>query len=698
MKIQINKSEKNYFVILSCIIVALLGFFYTLWPIAFTTHDDILNYAFSQTTGLISDAVYVAKSVGRWHFIITAPLSRLPYIFDNYYIYKMICYLSITFVIYALWQLMYKHTNKEYALLTVILFIGMAQIDNQHNLFVSYPLGLTIPIGFALLSLSKIIDYYNTKKLRDAVFSAVLLFVATVLYEVFILYSVIIFTIAFMYNYKKSKVINSIIKSLIELKYHIIIMSLYLAAYILFRIYYPSTYDGNNIVITSIKDSLTSMLKYANGLFPLLTSLKTIRNIGIHDSLSLLSFLDFFKAAVITMGFILAVRMNKTIELGKRKMFIIVSLMGIFLSVFLICLTSKYVMWAKAGATGYVPTFYSYFFIIIFIILILSIFNQYFVKKKLYLIFLGGGIFISCLITSVNNNFYSKGFHEQLIRYEMFDKALATDFFKGISDDSIIYIPEYTGIHSIMSFTEIYASMYSDKKLTFTNKLEELNFEKPNYMIHFNGDSKTVLMGKIDQNLRSDKVILLSNADLEHKSIILSKYESGPINYLSKKNNYGNIAFLPIYEKNIYEVVIESENIKIEDSYIVNGLLKENTMVNVEFLTGFYGEEKWEERTVYWSDNESILSIRNNLDTSMEVKFNFSTSTLSEEGIMNIYQNEKLIYTCDISNRDILIDFNLILEPGINNIKLVSDNIPMTGDGRNLAFYVADLSATPIEK
>ena len=152
-----------------------------------------------------------AKNQGRYQFYFNFRVSFIPYIFNNFIIYKII---SAGFVILTFISsfILIKRINLNLAYLFLLLLLVLYPSTLEHNLIMSYPVFLQIPWLCLMLALEfflQSLENKNYTKLKLLI-SAFLLYIAILPYEQFIIYFVLFFLLSYFYknlNYEYKQII-----------------------------------------------------------------------------------------------------------------------------------------------------------------------------------------------------------------------------------------------------------------------------------------------------------------------------------------------------------------------------------------------------------------------------------------------------------------------------------------------------------
>jgi len=664
----ISKNE-NFILYLGIIFIA-FSFFLLIREIALVTHDDIkgyLNIRNMSISSYLKMSFVGSKNIGRIFQPASFFLSYIVYKPNNIILYKIIFYIYICFSVIPLWYLIYTHIDKKISILAVLFFFTFAQIDHQHNLFISYP-GMQIFIGLAILSIERLLAYYKERRINTLVWSSIFLFVSTIMYEIFILYSIILFIISMYYTLKNIKNIKSVIYSLYDLRFHIILMVLFLSIYIFGRLTASGSYEGSIVKVENIKNSLKVLLTLSLGLFPLNSFLHLSKYNNILSYVKYLDLLSISKAIITSFIFITVVCKAKIISFKNFRLICIISVIGMILPNILLAITPKYNNWVNNSTYSYVSSFYSYFAIIVFLSIVSVFIYQKIDFKKTILGILSIVIFLVSVCTDINNKINAVGFSMELNKYKNFDKAVSSEYFKNIENGSVIFVPEFTGIHNVINSLNDVTFIYSpDKTFKFTNEINDLKYNRPTYLLKYSNSSNTIHIAPIyNNNMLSDEMMVISLFPLEKKNLILEMEKKGIVSIDGFSKIYDN-NIIPLNNIHNDSLLIRGEKIDVLRSGIFQlNLISNSKKYSVQnsfdgaLLSGWSGIEQW---GVWSNGNIALLGFTMKEKENMVINLNFHL--YPNPTIFSISINGKKINSYNISGSQELsihLDNNLLVE------------------------------------
>jgi hypothetical protein len=680
--------KNSKFIYFGTIFVALV-FFIIIREVALTTHDDIAVYLLFRKYGFIS---VIKKSMGysmrggRLFQFTGGFTSYLPHIINNILIYKIVFYTYISFSVISLWYLLYAHLDKKIALLAVLLFFTFAQIDQQHNAFVSFA-GYQLPIGFIFLSIERLCYYYKNGKKSSLLSSGILFIIPTILYETFIMFSLMLFIISIMHTYKKERKNMCIIDTLYDLRLHIILGAVYLILYFLGRLNSITTYSGATFKIINIKYSLMALIDYSTGLFPLNSFWRVVRH---YDFWAYMDFLSIQKAIASSLVFIIIIKQINKIKIKKIAAVGGLAVLGVILPVTLICFTPYYVN--SNINQGYYSTgnsYYSYFFIVVFLSIVCVLLYQTIKFKKILLFFLCVSVFSVSLFTDINNKFFANFFVSTLNRYRVFDKMVSSEYFLNIENGADIYAPDFIGIHNYMP--SLNEAVPEGKHYNFTNNLNILNYDKPTYILKYDVNSKSMLTGLIDSDVRTDEIMIVSITPLESKSVVIIKDKSGILNIENCDDKiYNTTAIIPLGNIKADNLLLRGENIQILNCGLVLGNIEGGVDTDLIWTNGFSYLENNGFFNWRWCDKKGALEV-NNLSGDLKIKLSGTFLTTHEEVSTISIKTDDFSENFTVNINGTYFEIDLHIKHGINTIEFLTEDTKQVyapGDDRSMYFRI----------
>ena len=212
--------------------------------IAFTGGDDpFIALDHLEKGGLIEAAYKQAQGQGRFYLILTWFLSEFSYYFGFEWasFIKIISTLALFSAYFILIARLFGKKFSIFNSLIVLLFFDWwgGDFNIIHNSPLWYSSGTTF------LIISFIVFIKELEKSSENYIKSIIFFgIAILFYEIFLLY-VIIYPLAYLIYFKLPLNYQSALTLIKKFKYLFILVIIYLTAYLSFRFYFPSLYEGN---------------------------------------------------------------------------------------------------------------------------------------------------------------------------------------------------------------------------------------------------------------------------------------------------------------------------------------------------------------------------------------------------------------------------------------------------------------------
>ncbi|MCQ2416403.1 MAG: hypothetical protein MJ071_01170 [Oscillospiraceae bacterium] len=483
--------------------------FYQIYPIIFATHDDMVHYTVAKSGHLWREAFEAAKRSRisqLWNYFLVS----VPFFGDKVWFYKAIAYATFWFDIFSGWLLLKNHVSRSFADLSAILVVSWACISNYHNLLISYAFCHQLPIAFLFLSLNAYGNYLKDNSRKAVIRSAVYLLLACMIYEAFVA-ALLLFAVWAMIDEGKRQhksYFSFLQKASRKILPQLSLLSVYLIIYYGWRILYPTQYDGVTVSFKEPFMSMATALFYGISFFPVTAIMDYAKNnvIGLKEVWHALS-LPAWIVSGLTAG-VFGVLLPK-IKIGKEKMtrLSILSFLGIFVPVLVISLSEKYPEWVRVRAIGYLPSYYSYFFLVAFLLTVMvrlyHSFSERYNQRTVHGI-LVAGVFCITLTANVVTSLWRPFFDVLSLRYRNFDYVVSSDTAMALDEEWQYYAPDNPGIHSNSYYTMKYLQLYNPSEVTFWSKEEQLQDEKRIFCVRMPISYSWAVMGEVDTDLCTD--------------------------------------------------------------------------------------------------------------------------------------------------------------------------------------------------
>lgn len=538
-RINLNK-EKIFYLVCFCFCALML--FYKLYNVMFAVHDDMRIYTLVKNGRLIDDAIGSAKCTGRISHIWNHLLLGLPFAADKVWFYKLFQYGTILFNIGGLHLLLSKHFSKRLAALSSVLSIAFLSISHWHSLVIAYALCHQLPIGLLLLSLHFYLNYMEKRRKRDMVYCCLLYLPACMIYEAFTLALIIYgFTAMYLNKGKYKKWFDYFKRCFFDVLFPFLTALLYVIVYFSWKKAHPvaSVYDGTDFYITEPFLSIRASIKYSTGVFPFTIFENIIRStpIGIKGFITTVGVFGFIKGIIVALATAMLIKKN---NLNKNSLLLlIISASGTIVPTILIGFTAKYLKWNnERNINGYVPSFYSYFFLIALICVIgICIYNLMKDKrmKQIFIICAAFLTFAASITADFNNGIMKPHYERQFLKCKVFDMTVSDELSK-LTEATDFYIPDNIGINTSEVYTEDYIKIYVKTPVNVIMDKQIPDFENPTVCLRYNESYEAGIYGVIDSDYRTDSLKVITPLLNSLQAIVVATSDGGTVRFENVKN------------------------------------------------------------------------------------------------------------------------------------------------------------------
>ncbi len=512
-KALLNK-EKIFYII--CFSLCTLMLIYNTYNIMFAVHDDMRIYTLVRNGELFENAFYSANTTGRITHLWNHLLLGLPFVSDKVWFYKLFSYGSLLFDIGALYLLLSRHFDKRFAALSSLLVISFSSISHWHSLFISYSFCHQIPLGFFILSVHFFLNYKKEYRKKDMILCCVCCLFSCMIYEAFTFAVAMYICISMYLNKEKTGCKRDYFKKTFkDTIAPFTVVLIYIIVYFVWKQTRDISfaYDGTAIDISNPVLSLKVVFKYSLGAFPYIIFINHYSG-GFEGLINTLMNVRIPQMITSFLSAVVAVMLLKKINLDKKRILLfIIALQGTLLPVVIIGFTSKYIDWStEYNIWGYLPSFYSYFFLITFICLIFVFIYNFFnnkIVKKLICLCVFFVVFGLSLIAYINNYNLKPHYISQYMRCRVLN-AVATDELPLLTEESDLYVPESIGIHSSNEYTDDFLNTETYVPVHSVISGQIPDFINSTYCLRFNENNDTGLFGCIDERYTADSLKVIT--------------------------------------------------------------------------------------------------------------------------------------------------------------------------------------------
>lgn len=475
------------------ILTLLFCFFYLTRSVIFSVEEEYGLYYIVQKGDFFLWLNDIAHETGRITFYVLCWFWAGP-MFLGPVAYKICLCIFVGLDLLVFFRLLYVHVNRQFAFFCTALLIPLLQINDQHNLLITYAY-LHVPFILILLSIHFLIDYGKGKKGYSAVlWSALCNFVASFFQENFVLFYVSCFLILFFYE-KEKHFFKRCLHALWELRFHVLGGIVFLAAYFLFRASCAgSSYSGNTPNFSQPLNSLIVLFTFLTGLFPG-TTFYHLRN-ALPD-LNLLAFIDWKNVVIILISTIfvcyLLYKMPRfSMPIPLAFLFIINAVLACLLHSF----SQQYLDWVIHGDTyAYVPSFYAYIFLSVPpTLLLVYLYSR--VRKKLRPFFIGIFALLYAtfsILVAASNRYYTWIYHEHYEHYSNYEELFQTLNYEEFDPEAQILVTDPDPLVLLNNVQQCMTTVhYNAFFFQFTRNIGEINAEKGYYILSYENNEASI--------------------------------------------------------------------------------------------------------------------------------------------------------------------------------------------------------------
>jgi hypothetical protein len=460
----------------------------------FVSADDVESYMNALKNIYWGDAPNQAHFFGRFYFLFTQPLYTLPYITGNIQLTKIIniifllgCFITSSYILKVIFK------SHWIGYLFFLLSITFVSFRSANNPVLSYPVYFSGSFLLILLSFYNALIYNESGK-RIQYISSILLYVFGLLfYEIYFMYLPLLIFIIGLKPFREGKTFSDkIFRSLKNTYPYFIIGIAYLAAYFIYRIYYPGNYYGTTFTEKiTLADSWLVIKNMARGGYPLYFffngqgMLRDQSLLLLGHKNNVLYVLQHAQIVWIVKGLIIAglfALFIKELKLPKIRTTIslaIIFLLFIYIPNIPLSISDKYVSLMKCcGMNFYITTFFSFFAIIPLLIILITLY-KYFKGKLLNMFFtvlFSIIIFISSILTDYVNQACINDMKIPATTFSFMDRYFKTEEFKSLPNNACIYAPNLYNFSSNISY--VYGQTFKWTDYAFLKFHEGANFTK----------------------------------------------------------------------------------------------------------------------------------------------------------------------------------------------------------------------------
>lgn len=538
MKVKSGNFKPEKILYFFTLIFSAVFLFWNIHSIMFAVHDDILIYSIVKQGRLVDFALNAVRQ-GRITHLWNTFLLGIPFAADSQNIYNIFRFSSFIFDAAGMYILLKNHTETNFARISLLILFSSVCLSPYHNLLTAYAFCHQISIGILLFSVDSYLCYLKSGKKFRLISASVLLLIASMIYEAFTVFIILYAAAAIIKNKNPRTGKINIKKFFNDFIVPFSVISVYVIFYFTWQQIYPISYDGNLIYLSEPFLSLKTVYDFSVSFSPVYQffELCTIHKMSFYEFASLITLGSLAKAMLVS--FVFFSLMPRISFRNYGSLILLFSAPAIFMPNIITGFTEKYVNWKRRGDSGYLSSFYSYFFLIIFLLAVVCMIYMHIKDhkgQKIFLCFITAAVFILCIFSDVTTDVWKNHYTTQFLKYRCFDAAVSSEFVTGLDSGTEIYIPDNTGIHSDMKLTEEYAGIYTNKQHSFHTNINELDFAEKTVCMRYKSEYNIMIMAYTDKNLYAEKIHIAIPDNNSRLTLVMSLSDGSITEYKNVKN------------------------------------------------------------------------------------------------------------------------------------------------------------------
>ena len=157
--------------------------------------------------------------------------------------------------------------------------------------------------------------------------------------------------------------------------------------------------------------------------------------------------------------------------------------------------------------------------------------------------------FAGCL-TEINNEYYENKLTDRAKDIQCYLGFIEGPVFGKLNRDDIVYVYGYNGVNNIIRNDQEYLrAVFHDEAPHLVTDIQELDLSGKEYCLYRNDKDNAVYFGKIDPDMRTSRVLVVSQDELTEKSLWIGRTlpQSGDIFVNNEwKGIYSGDAVVPL--------------------------------------------------------------------------------------------------------------------------------------------------------
>lgn len=685
--------------------------------VGFTTQDDAQTSLYGNSEFFVA----VAQNQGRYAYLWAGYVAQLPYVFDNptwLFATKALGFCFLLFSIF--WTSGVIFESSDFARLHISLFIVLIQNGWSHNLLTSYPFLFNVTASCFVISLGFFKRSLDTGSRADRLIAAVTFGVSVG--EIFVGLILIFLCLAWgSTSGKQQQSVTSRFTDTVKLTQPIAIsFGVHLAIYFLWRLRYPSTYDGNQLASTGLQTVAKTNFLLGVSSFPLESFYRFSRNFSslFRDSpywFALTILFSLGGSLLITST--LNSETTRKLDLRFKGPALALSFISIFLVLLPISLVSKYQLWVEAGTRTVQHTYFATIFAAASLGLGLLILSKLKIlgDRKLrvpFLVLVGSGTFILCAVVQVNNYYFYQDQVRSNRKWELVNQLISSPLFTSVPHQSAIVAPNLVshrrGIAVVNeSYWEQYIESRTGKSVRIVaNRCES---DRPCFFLDFvqdrYQDEQYVIFASTDGAATTTRSLNFIAIPGFGGRFLNGQFAGGEINANVRLAGEKPRGLVSDFDFSIrvpcdsagstnISIVVSSDIMLNSISVGIGQVPQSQQLLRVTPLSGAYLNEDDGCETWTWFRETAALEIFNPYEVERSIKLSGELNSIHSEDVFAI-RSVSNDATRSIINSAQWTSFDLTLKllPGSNLIRLSGEKEEILAGIRYVSFRIRDLVA-----
>lgn len=445
-------STAYYFALLLLAVAA----FHPIIFVGYTTYDDLNTAVNYGNSSIATTTLAAAKNQGRFSFLWGYPLLQVPYLIDSIYWHAATKISAVLLLLAALGTVVYQAFRSPWLVVAVTtLFLSLQQNGWDHNAMTAYPFAFNAYASCFLFSMAAFRRSLETGSITTAVLAGLLYFVSLGI-ELFVLFFPLFLLLASIVPTGRFEPRFNLRKSSRQILVQLASVTTYLACYVLWRQFFPSGYDGNQIYHGNLQSIVNVIWTYSINAFPLL-SLDFVHSehhqayitgaTGLRQLLENLQSSSLLKALCASALIFGLLNSQKLVNLqySTIKIGLAVALVTIFLPNLLLGFVEKHQIWVGGNTRSYLYTYYSFIAACVFLALLLALLSKISQSCRHWVRTLMIALLTSCtllvtLAVDARNQYIAQDQKLAHRKIQLVDQVVATKEFQSMPEGSALLI------------------------------------------------------------------------------------------------------------------------------------------------------------------------------------------------------------------------------------------------------------------